>query len=77
MRLDVARAARIRVVAPGAANIGGAFEDEEVVDPVALQPDCGTQPGEAAADDRDARAHALRPRFYAIGKAAPRDVEPM
>src|SRR5262249_27022412 len=53
MRLDVAGAAGIGVVAPRAADVAGALEDDEVVDAVALQADGGAQTAEAAADDRD------------------------
>ena len=45
----------IGVVAPGAAEVVGALEHVEVVDPVVEQPDGHADPGEAGADDRDAR----------------------
>ena len=51
VRGHVARAARVGVVAPGAAEVVGLLEDEEVVDPGLLQTDRHAEPGEAAADD--------------------------
>ena len=57
-RGDVARRARIAVVAPGAAEARGLLEDREVVDarPFELHPQA--KPGEAEADDRDGLGHA-------------------
>src|SRR3546814_4934681 len=55
MARNIARAAGIGVVAPGAADAVALFEDHEIVDPALLQPDRGEQPGHAGADDDDAR----------------------
>ena len=53
MRLHIARAARIGVIAPDAADVAGAFEDNEVVDAFLLEPDGGADSTEAAADNCD------------------------
>ncbi len=53
MRGHVARAPGVRVVAPGAAHVAGLLQDDEVVHPLLLQANGGTQAAEAAADDRD------------------------
>src|SRR3546814_12184178 len=55
MARNIARAAGIGVVAPGAADAVALFEDHELVDPALLQPDRGEQPGHAGADADDAR----------------------
>jgi hypothetical protein len=55
VRLDVARAAGIGVVAPGAADLARALEQDEVVFAVALQANRGAEAAEAGADDRNAR----------------------
>ena len=47
----------IGVVAPGAADVGRALEDHEVVDALLLQADGGAEPAEAAADDGDVGVH--------------------
>ena len=54
VRLDVAGAPGIRVVTPGAPDVAGSLQHDEVVDALALQPDGGAKTGEAAADDRQA-----------------------
>jgi hypothetical protein len=53
VRGNVAPAARIGVGVPAAANVGGALEHEEVVDPPLLEPNCHAQAGEAGAHDDD------------------------
>src|SRR3546814_3791407 len=65
MARNIARAAGIGVVAPGAADAVALFEDHEIGDPALLQPDRGEQPGHAGADDDDARV--LKP--LQIGRA--------
>ncbi len=50
---DVARAAGIAVVTPGAAQVVGPFEHDEVLDPVPAQGDRHAQAREAGAGDRD------------------------
>src|SRR5205085_549084 len=54
VRGDVALAARVAVVPPGAADVAVLLEDDEVLDPLLAQADGGTQAGEAGADDGDA-----------------------
>src|SRR5690606_10682709 len=51
LRGHVARRARVGVVAPGAAEVVRAFQDDERLDAVLLQLGGGRQPGEPAADD--------------------------
>ena len=51
---DVALAARVGVVAPRAADLVRALEEDEVLDARLAQADAQPEPGEAAADDRDA-----------------------
>ena len=55
MRRHVARAARVRVVAPHAADLARALEDEEVRSPPPglLEPDGGAEAAESAPDDGD------------------------
>ncbi len=53
MRLHVAGAARIVVVAPGAAHIRTALQDLEVLDALLTQLDRHAKAGKAAADDQD------------------------
>src|SRR5207247_8042881 len=55
VRGDVAGAAGVGVVPPGAAEVVGALEHQEVVDAGLAEPDRGAEPAEAAADDRDAQ----------------------
>src|SRR2546423_11294832 len=67
MRLDVARAPGIRVVAPCSADVICALEDDEVVDAGPLQPNRRAQTTETTPDDRnpgmhDRRVFSLRPR---------------
>src|SRR5262245_53125416 len=57
MRFDIAGATRVGVVAPRAAHIVGALQDDEVVDSFVLQTDCGTEPTEPTADDGNACVH--------------------
>ena len=52
VRGHVAGAARVGVIAPGAAQLLGPLEHDEVVDALLLQADRHAQPGEARADDR-------------------------
>ena len=59
MRLDVAGAAGIAVVAPGAAHVVGALEDDEVVDPVPLQLNGGAEAAEPTAYDGDTNVVAV------------------
>ncbi len=54
VRGDVARAARVRVRPPRAAEPARALEDDEVVDALLAQPDGGAEAAEAGADDRHA-----------------------
>jgi AcrR family transcriptional regulator len=54
VRRDVALAARVGVVAPGAADLVAALEHHEVVHAGLLELDRHAEAGEAAADDRDA-----------------------
>src|SRR5258708_39192840 len=61
MRGHVARATRVGVVAPGAANVIGALQDDEVLDAVATQGDGHAQAAEAAADDGDADVRSPPP----------------
>lgn len=51
MRLHVAGAAGVSVVAPDAAHISGALEDDEVLDAFLLQTDGGSNPTEATPDN--------------------------
>ncbi len=51
VRLDVACGARVVVVAPGAPDFVGSLEDDEVVDPRALEANGHAEPGKAGADD--------------------------
>jgi len=62
MRLNVAGATRIGVVAPSAADAVGAFQHQKVAVAFLLQAYRHTQPGEAGADDqgRDWGAVVLR-----------------
>jgi len=53
VRRHVAGRARVGVVAPGAADLAGAFEDREGADAPLQQPDRGADAGKARADDRD------------------------
>ena len=53
VRRDVARRARVVVVAPGAADAVRLLEDREVVDARLLEADPHPQPREAGADDED------------------------
>ena len=53
VRLHVAGAARVVVVAPGAADVARLLEDDEVVDSRLLQADGHAQAGEAGSDDDD------------------------
>src|SRR5204862_6100292 len=53
-RRHVAATARIRVVAPGATEVVGALEQDEVLDPGLPQPDAQADAGESGPDDRDA-----------------------
>jgi hypothetical protein len=53
----VALAARVGVVPPGAADVVGALEQDEVLDPRLLEADRHAQAGEAGADDRDLDVH--------------------
>jgi len=46
MRGDVARAARVRVVAPCSAQVVGAFQHGDVGDTILCEPDGGTEPAE-------------------------------
>jgi hypothetical protein len=55
VRLHVAGAARVGVVAPGPADLGGALEDDEVLLAALPEADGRAEPREAAADDGDAR----------------------
>src|SRR3546814_3267687 len=55
MARNIARAAGLGVVAPGAADAVDLFEDHEIVDPALPQPDRGEQHGHAGADDDDDR----------------------
>ena len=59
MRLDVAGAARVGVVPPGAADVLGLLQDDEVVDAGLLQLDRHAEPGEPGADDDDPGLGAL------------------
>ena len=65
---DVAGAAGVGVVAPGAAEIVGALEDHEVLDPVALQGDPHRDAAESAADDD----HMVVGRRLAVDRRRPR-----
>ena len=58
VRRDVAGAARIGVVPPGAAYVVGLLQDQEV-DALALQRDAHAKTGEAGADDQRAGVHGL------------------
>ena len=53
VRGDVAGAAGVGVRPPGAADVGVALEDHEVVDALLAQPDGEAEAGEPGADDRD------------------------
>src|ERR1700674_575012 len=61
-RRHVAAGARIRIVAPGAAEVFGLLEDREGVYPAALELDRQAQAGEAGANDGDSS-----PRWRCIG----------
>ena len=51
VRFDIAGRARVVVVAPGATDAGGPFEDQLVVEAGLLQADGHADAGEAGADD--------------------------
>src|SRR5205823_837211 len=74
-RRDVAGDAGVAVVAPHATDLGGAFEDDEVLDAVALERDGGGDPAEPGADQRHphvqrvGRAHAAVGARAALGRA--------
>ena len=53
-RLHVAGAARVSIVAPRAAQVGGPLEDNDVVDAASAQCDRHADAGEPAPDDQDA-----------------------
>lgn len=53
MRRDVARGARVHVVAPGAAEVLSAVEEHVVVDALLGELDGCAESGEAGSDDRD------------------------
>ena len=59
MRRDVAAAARIGVVAPGAADVAGALEEHEVLLALLPEPDRHPEARETGADDRDANVLAV------------------
>ena len=58
VRRDVAGAAGIGVVAPGAADVVGLLQDQEV-DALPLQRDAHAESGEPGADDQRAGVHRL------------------
>src|SRR5439155_2058280 len=62
VRRDVALAAGVRVLAPGAADVAGTLEDDEVVDAHLLEPDGGAEAGESGADHRDGDVRGQRGR---------------
>ena len=72
MRRDVALAARVVVVAPGAADVVGALEHDEVVDALLLEADRHAQAGEPAADDGhvDMARRSVRYGSSRVGVAA-------
>jgi hypothetical protein len=53
VRLDVAGAARIGVVAPGAADLVGLLQDHEIGDAGVLELDGHAEPGEPGTNDDD------------------------
>ena len=59
VRGDIAGGARVRVVEPRAANLGGGLEDLEGVDPCCLQAHGHADATKASANDRDARRVAV------------------
>ena len=59
MRGHIAGRAGVGVVAPGAADVVAALDDEQVVAAVLDQPDGGAESTEAAADDEHADVLAL------------------
>jgi hypothetical protein len=67
MRRHVAGAARVGVVTPGAAEVGGPLEDQEVVDALLPEPDGGAEPAEAAADDGHAQVGPVVPHSHLLG----------
>ena len=77
-RGHVAAAARVGVVAPGAAEVVGALEQDEVLDPGLAQPYAEADAGEPGPDDRDAvvlgRSAAVKARAaaaWASGRRRP------
>src|SRR5690348_3386041 len=56
MRGHVAGAARVGVVTPGAADLAGLLEDDEIVAAGPLELDRRAEPREAGSDDRDVAA---------------------
>jgi hypothetical protein len=58
VRRHVAGTAGIGIVTPGAAEVAGPLEDDEVVVAALLEPDRGTQSTEARANDADLDVHA-------------------
>ena len=70
MRGDVALTARIGVRLPRAADVVGALDEHEVVDPLLLEADREAQAGEAGADDRDAHVRDGAARALGRGRAA-------
>jgi hypothetical protein len=72
MRRHVARCARVGVVAPGAANLAAALDDEEVVATVLGEPDGRAEAGEAAPDDQHADVPARLGSSGGIGLLAGR-----
>lgn len=61
VRGDIAGGARVRVVEPRAANLGGGLEDLEGRDPCCLQAHSHADATKASANDRDARRVAVVP----------------
>ena len=68
MRRDVAGAARVGVVPPGAADVLGLLQDDEVVPAGLLELDRHAEPGEPGADDDDAGANRRRRRVGLNGR---------
>jgi hypothetical protein len=71
MRFDVARATRVGVVTPSAADVLGSFEHDKIGVTGALQPDGRAEPTEAAADDRNVMVSHRRCAILARGGHVP------
>ena len=70
MALDIAGCARVYVLPPGAADAVGALNDQQIVDTLAAQRYCGSQPTETGADDDHLQLAAVADRPHATGEVS-------